>query len=106
MGTLPHGRYKTRIEDDEQNVSKTDSMEDEDEEAEEDGDEDKEEPAELWDLLRPLIGDCKLRLLKFDDKEAQVWGSCTCLDFGARSRGCPVLSIVMIWIFEWMHTQT
>lgn len=28
--------------------------------------------AELWDLLRPLIGDCELRLLKFDDKQAQV----------------------------------
>ena len=29
-------------------------------------------PAELWDLLRPLIGNCEMRLLKFEDKEAQV----------------------------------
>ena len=26
---------------------------------------------QLWDLTRPLEGDCKLRLLKFDDPEAQ-----------------------------------
>lgn len=27
---------------------------------------------ELWDLDRPLEGDCKLKLLKFDDPEAQA----------------------------------
>jgi len=27
---------------------------------------------ELWDLTRPLIGDCQLELLKFEDKEAQT----------------------------------
>lgn len=27
---------------------------------------------ELWDLDRPLEGDCKLALLKFDDPEAQA----------------------------------
>uniref|UniRef100_A0A7S2RNE7 Probable threonine--tRNA ligase, cytoplasmic n=1 Tax=Mucochytrium quahogii TaxID=96639 RepID=A0A7S2RNE7_9STRA len=27
---------------------------------------------ELWDLIRPLEGDCKLELLKFDDKEAKM----------------------------------
>jgi len=26
----------------------------------------------LWDLNRPLVGDCTLRLLKFDDKEGQM----------------------------------
>lgn len=25
----------------------------------------------LWDLNRPLEGDCKLKLLKFDDEEAR-----------------------------------
>lgn len=28
--------------------------------------------AELWDLTRPLIGDCNLELLKFDDPEAKA----------------------------------
>ncbi|GLE01024.1 hypothetical protein PINS_up009837 [Pythium insidiosum] len=27
---------------------------------------------ELWDVFRPLIGDCKLELLKFDDKEGKM----------------------------------
>lgn len=27
---------------------------------------------ELWDLDRPLEGDCSLKLLKFDDKEAEA----------------------------------
>jgi threonyl-tRNA synthetase len=27
---------------------------------------------ELWDLQRPLIGDCKLKLLKYDDPEAKI----------------------------------
>ena len=28
----------------------------------------------LWDMNRPLIGDCKLELLKFDDPEAKTVG--------------------------------
>ena len=28
--------------------------------------------AELWDVFRPLIGDCKLQLIKFDDKEGKM----------------------------------
>lgn len=27
---------------------------------------------ELWDLSRPLVGDCKMTLLKFDDPEAKT----------------------------------
>lgn len=78
-------RYSSRIEDDEQNVSSADGLEaEESDDDEEDGAHcghdhgsgDKEAaavaPAELWDLLRPLIGNCELRLLKFEDKEAQV----------------------------------
>lgn len=72
-------RYSSRIEDDEQNVSSADGIEAEDSEEEEGGGGcghdhgDKEDaPAELWDMLRPLIGNCRLRLLKFEDKEAQV----------------------------------
>lgn len=30
------------------------------------------EAAELWDLTRPLIGDCHMELLKFDDPEAKA----------------------------------
>lgn len=68
-------RYLNRIEDDEQNVSSADDMEAEEsdeEESDEEGDDKEAAPAELWDLLRPLIGNCELRLLKFEDKEAQV----------------------------------
>lgn len=28
--------------------------------------------AELWDVFRPLIGDCKIELLKFDDREGKM----------------------------------
>ncbi|GMF31011.1 unnamed protein product [Phytophthora lilii] len=28
--------------------------------------------AELWDVFRPLIGDCRLELLKFDDQEGRM----------------------------------
>lgn len=28
--------------------------------------------AELWDVFRPLIGDCKLELLKFEDREGKM----------------------------------
>ena len=27
---------------------------------------------ELWDLTRPLVGDCKLTLLKYDDPESKT----------------------------------
>lgn len=30
------------------------------------------EDGELWDLTRPLVGDCQLRLLKYDDPEAKA----------------------------------
>lgn len=70
-------RYKSRIEDDEQNISSADGIEEGGDDSDEEGAEGKAdaEPAELWDLLRPLIGDCELRLLKFDDKQAQVGSS-------------------------------
>ena len=44
---------------------------DEDEEAEQ-SDATLQAPGELWDLNRPLVGDCKLTLLKFDDPEAKT----------------------------------
>jgi len=49
--------------------------------------------AELWDLVRPLEGDCTLELKKFDDKEgkmvfwhssAHVLGECMECKFGAK----------------------
>ena len=49
--------------------------------------------AELWDLVRPLEGDCALELKKFDDKEgkmvfwhssAHVLGECMECKFGAK----------------------
>ena len=49
--------------------------------------------AELWDLVRPLEGDCKLELLKFDDKEgkmvfwhssAHVLGECLECNYGGK----------------------
>jgi threonyl-tRNA synthetase len=49
--------------------------------------------SELWDLVRPLEGDCKLELLKFDDKDgkmvfwhssAHVLGECLECGYGAK----------------------
>jgi hypothetical protein len=49
--------------------------------------------AELWDLVRPLEGDCTLQLLKFEDKEgkmvfwhssAHVLGECMECKYGAK----------------------
>jgi hypothetical protein len=49
--------------------------------------------AELWDLVRPLEGDCRLELLKFEDKDgkmvfwhssAHVLGECLECGFGAQ----------------------
>jgi threonyl-tRNA synthetase len=62
------------------------------------GPEDEEEgatasKAELWDLYRPLEGDCSLQLLKFEDKEgkmvfwhssAHVLGECLECKYGAK----------------------
>ncbi|CAM9632643.1 unnamed protein product [Scytosiphon promiscuus] len=98
-------RYSSRIEDDEQNVSSADGLEAEesDDEEEEGGascghdhggekEAEAEAPAELWDLLRPLIGNCELRLLKFEDKEAQAvfWhSSAHCLGLAMEKKyGC------------------
>jgi hypothetical protein len=66
-------KYSSRIEDDEANVSSADGLEQEqsDDVATNDSGV-AEETAELWDMLRPLIGDCQLNLLKWEDKEAQV----------------------------------
>lgn len=36
---------------------------------------DDEEEGELWDLTRPLEGNCKLWLLKFEDKGGKAVGS-------------------------------
>ena len=44
-------------DDDESDVAKTDK---------------KDTVAELWDVNRPLIGDCSLTLLKYDDAESKV----------------------------------
>ena len=37
-----------------------------------DGSSNSEAKSELWDLHRPLIGDCSMQLLKFDDPEAKT----------------------------------
>ena len=34
------------------------------------------EDGELWDVTRPLVGDCTLRLLKFDDPEGKTVSAC------------------------------
>ena len=44
-------------DDDESDVAKTDK---------------KDAAAELWDVNRPLVGDCNLTLLKYDDPESKV----------------------------------
>jgi threonyl-tRNA synthetase len=62
-------------------------------EEEEDGAANPAAKAELWDLLRPLEGDCTLELKKFDDKEgkmvfwhssAHILGECLECKFGAK----------------------
>jgi hypothetical protein len=66
-------KYSSRIEDDEANVSSADGLEQEQsDDVATNGSGVAEESAELWDMLRPLIGDCQLNLLKWEDKEAQV----------------------------------
>eukprot|EP00611_Tribonema_gayanum_P010835 TRINITY_DN20953_c0_g1_i1.p1 TRINITY_DN20953_c0_g1~~TRINITY_DN20953_c0_g1_i1.p1 ORF type:complete len:780 (+),score=275.37 TRINITY_DN20953_c0_g1_i1:107-2446(+) len=76
--------YSSKIEDDEANVASADGLELEGETG--------DSSAELWDMLRPLIGDCKLRLLKWEDKEAQAvfWhSSAHCLGHAMECRyGC------------------
>ena len=51
--------------------------------------------AELWDLTRPLEGDCRLELLKFDDKDGKMvfWHSSAhvlgeCLECGYSAQLC------------------
>mmetsp|Transcript_6212 Transcript_6212/g.8231 ORF Transcript_6212/g.8231 Transcript_6212/m.8231 type:complete len:777 (+) Transcript_6212:58-2388(+) len=39
---------------------------------EEEADLELEAGVELWDMTRPLIGDCKMEILKFDDKDAKT----------------------------------
>jgi threonyl-tRNA synthetase len=60
---------------------------------EEEGAETGASKAELWDIVRPLEGDCTLTLLKFDDKEgkavfwhssAHVLGECLECGYGAQ----------------------
>nr|AFA52574.1 threonyl-tRNA synthetase [Vaucheria litorea] len=58
--------YSRKIEDDEVDVVGADGL-DIDEVNEGDRNE-----AELWDMMRPLIGDCRMRLLKWEDKEAKA----------------------------------
>eukprot|EP00953_Heterococcus_sp_UTEX-ZZ885_P032493 16968-Heterococcus_DN1.PRE.1 len=66
-------KYSSRIEDDEANVSSADGLEQEQsDDVATNGSGVAEETAELWDMLRPLIGDCQLNLLKWEDKEAQT----------------------------------
>ncbi|CAM9180076.1 unnamed protein product [Ascophyllum nodosum] len=93
-------RYTSRLEDDEQNVSSADGLEAEDEDEDEqqvealaeNGGKAQAAPAELWDLLRPLIGNCEMRLLKFEDKEAKAvfWhSSAHCLGLAMEKKyGC------------------
>ncbi|CAM9886383.1 unnamed protein product, partial [Discosporangium mesarthrocarpum] len=92
-------RYKNRIDDDETNVSSADGWGEEEEEEEgkegagagAGGDGDLG-PPELWDLLRPLIGSCQIRLLKFDDNQAKTvfWhSSAHCLGMAMEKKyGC------------------
>ena len=57
--------YTTRLEDD--NIIACD--EDEEAQSSESG---ASDDGELWDLNRPLVGDCRIKLLKFDDPEAKT----------------------------------
>jgi len=63
-------------------------------------DEDDEEDDELWDVTRPLLGDCRLTLLRFDDPGAKTvfWHSAAHVlglalerEFGARLTVGPPL---------------
>lgn len=75
-------KYERKIEDDEANVASADGLEVEE----------LEGGVELWDMLRPLIGDCELRLLKFEDRDAKavLWhSSAHCLGYAMeRCYGC------------------
>lgn len=61
--------YSTRLEGEDAIVAC-----DEDEDAEKPGDPLAQTVGELWDLNRPLVGSCKMTLLKFDDPEAKTVG--------------------------------
>jgi threonyl-tRNA synthetase len=62
-------KYTNRLEEDVIVACDDDEQEDEDAKEEADGDADD---GELWDMTRPLAGDCELTLLKFDDPEAKT----------------------------------
>ncbi|CAN0375654.1 unnamed protein product, partial [Phaeothamnion confervicola] len=79
--------YTRRIADDEAHVSSADGLE-----ADAAGADGPGGGKELWDLLRPLIGDCELRFLTWEDREAQAvfWhSSAHCLGLAMeRKYGC------------------
>ena len=52
---------------------------DEDENTEKPGDPLAQSVGELWDLNRPLVGSCKMTLLKFDEPEAKTVGALSSL---------------------------
>ena len=58
--------YQNRLESD-----KVVACDDDDEEEDHDT-ADSKDGGELWDLTRPLVGDCTIQLLKFDDPEAKT----------------------------------
>jgi hypothetical protein len=49
---------------------------DDDQEEEHEEEEALEQTGELWDMGRPLVGDCNLSLLKFEDPEAKTVRDC------------------------------
>ena len=52
-------------------ITETKILNAEEEEAEKKNEEEKNEKYELWDLFRPLIGDCKLEFCTFESKEGK-----------------------------------
>lgn len=56
--------YSKRYDQDEQIVACDDDHEEQPETV-------VEEEGEMWDLMRPLVGDCKLQLFKFNDREGK-----------------------------------
>ena len=64
--------YSTRYDEGQAAVVACDEAEEDDDEDLIAEDEDEKGDGELWDMPRPLIGDCSLTLLKFDDPEAKT----------------------------------
>jgi hypothetical protein len=77
--------YSTRLDSDVIVACDDDQEEDhEDEEA-------QGQVGELWDMGRPLIGDCNLSLLKFEDPEAKTVRDClSFLPLSCLALRCPV----------------